>query len=101
MDLKIEITKLYSLHEASRQLDHAVRKYDAADTDWRPFSPTRFIYSYFTFNSIYNFDWHASLKQEKALKWEPDEKNRRRLQMIQSKATNYGVDARASVREAV
>lgn len=73
MDLKIEITKLYGLCEASKMLDHAVRQISAQARDWRPFSPSRFVYSYFTLNSIYGFDWVPSVKQEKAVHWEPDE----------------------------
>jgi len=76
VDLKIEITKLYGLCEASKMLDHAVKRIDAQAMDWRPFSPSRFVYSYFTLNSIYGFDWHSSVKQERAVRWEPNEAGR-------------------------
>lgn len=72
MDLNIEITKLYALYAASKMLDHAVRRIGSRDTDWHPFSPSRFVYSYFTLNSIYGFDWHSSVDQGKALHWEPN-----------------------------
>ena len=30
------------------------------DTDWKLFEPSKFIYSYFTFNMIYEIDWIES-----------------------------------------
>jgi len=76
IDLSIELNKLYSLYEASTILDHAVKEIDRELADWRPFSPSRFIYSYFTFNSIYGFDWQNCVEKQSAINWEPDEKRR-------------------------
>lgn len=69
MDLKIELTKLYSLHIASLKLEHAIREHKQSAL-WQPFSPSRFIYAFFAFNSIYNFDWEKSFQKFTPLVWE-------------------------------
>ena len=74
MDLKIEIRKLYALHEATIRFDHAIK--EAGQTVWTDFTPSRFIYAFFTFNSIYSFDWETSFNQKEATKWIPDEARR-------------------------
>jgi len=86
VDLKIELTKLYSLHKAATLLDHAVREVNIDGVDWRPFSPSRFVYSYFAFNSLYSFDWDASVRERKAMFWEPDANDRRPKEIKQIKA---------------
>lgn len=70
MDLNIELTKLYSLHKASMLLEHGVRENGQLSLPWRPFVPSRFVYAYFTFNSIYSFDWKTSFSENKSDKWE-------------------------------
>ncbi|NBC11484.1 MAG: hypothetical protein GVY24_07100 [Planctomycetes bacterium] len=70
MDLKIEIRKLYALHEATIQYDHAVRTMN--QLTWSEFAPSRFIYAFFTFNSIYSYNWKSSFCKEKAIKWDAD-----------------------------
>jgi len=67
MDLKIEIRKLAALHEATIRLEHAVR--DVGQTEWNEFAPSRFVYAFFTFNSIYSFNWEDSFKERKAITW--------------------------------
>jgi hypothetical protein len=70
MDLKIEVRKLYALHEATVRLDHAIR--EDSEADWTAFAPSRFIYAFFTFNAIYSFDWKSSFHARKAVPWSPD-----------------------------
>ena len=74
MDLKIEIRKLYALHEATIRLDHAIK--EIGQTKWTEFTPSRFIYAFFTFNSIYSFDWRTSFGKKKAIRWSADENNK-------------------------
>lgn len=76
MDLKIELRKLFALHEACRLLDHGVRETRASQLEWRRFAPSRFVYAFFTFDSIYSYDWASSFREAKALAWPPDDKNR-------------------------
>jgi len=74
MDLKIEIRKLYALHAATIRFDHAIK--EAGQTAWTDFTPSRFIYAFFTFNSIYSFDWEKSFRQNEAITWSTDEGER-------------------------
>ncbi|TKJ32888.1 MAG: hypothetical protein CEE38_21955 [Planctomycetes bacterium B3_Pla] len=69
IDLKIELTKLFALHKASITLDHAVRESATPNLDWRLFRPSKFIYSYFAFNSIYSFDWEKSIELYSPMRW--------------------------------
>lgn len=50
---------LKHIHKASATLKHAIWK----NEEWQSFIPTYFIYSYFTFNTLYNIDWSESLKR--------------------------------------
>jgi hypothetical protein len=75
-DAKIEITKLYSIFMASRQIEHAARDATGPQVTWKPFAPTRFIYAYFAFNSLYSIDWKQSATIRKAVQWVPDEAGR-------------------------
>jgi hypothetical protein len=72
-DANIEITKLYSIFMASRQIEHAARVVTRPRMAWRQFAPTRFIYAYFAFNSLYSIDWKQSTTIGKAVQWVPDE----------------------------
>jgi len=84
MDLKIEIRKLNAIHEATIRFDHAIK--ESGKTGWTDFTPSRFIYAFFTFNSIYSFDWEESFKGKEALKWHPDGKGRVPTEVDQFKA---------------
>lgn len=83
MDLKIELRKLYALHEACRSLDHGVRD---ARSAWRSFAPSRFVYAYFTFDSIYSYDWALSLAEGEPLPWRSDDSGRHLREEEQIKA---------------
>jgi hypothetical protein len=74
-DLKIEIRKLFALHEATVRLEHGVREVVHTENAWRLFIPSRFVYAFFAFNSIYGFDWQSSFNKQKAIRWQPDEEN--------------------------
>jgi hypothetical protein len=74
VDLKIEIRKLYALHEATIRFDHAIK--EAGQTAWTDFTPSRFIYAFFTFNSIYSFDWEKCFSEKESITWSADEAER-------------------------
>jgi len=50
------IHQLWGLHKICLEREHGINKED----DWEIFEPTKFIYSYFSFNSIYSYDWEKS-----------------------------------------
>ena len=46
------------VHEGVRSMKHGIRQ----DGEWIDYYPTYFIYSFFAFNSLYNYDWETSLR---------------------------------------
>jgi len=92
-DMMIDLTKLYSLHQASLDLDHAIREASSPELDWRPFSPSRFVYSFFTFNSIYSFNWKESIRTNSSRSWEKDSEGRRPEEIDQAKSlVDFSID---------
>ena len=70
--LKKDMADLEVLHRDSASLEHAIRKYD---NQWHEFLPSRFIYSFFTFNTLYSIDWEKSLRAGKLVSYDDtDEK---------------------------
>ena len=56
--LKKDMADLEVLHRDSASLEHAIRKYD---DQCHEFLPSRFVYSFFTFNTLYSIDWKERL----------------------------------------
>ena len=53
----LEVVKdLKVLHEGAASIEHAIKK-----PEWRSYSPTRFLYSFFAFNALYSVNWGTSL----------------------------------------
>ena len=71
MDLKIEIRKLAAVHAAATRLEHAAR--EVGQTQWNDFAPSRFVYAFFTFNSIYSFNWEKSFNEGRAITWKSED----------------------------
>lgn len=55
---------LYLLHEAACGVEHGIRQ-----GKWKVFEPTKFIYSYFSFNTYYSINWIESVKKKKLNYW--------------------------------
>ena len=72
IDLRIELTQLYGLNKAATVLEHAIRV--KSESPWYPYAPSRFVYAFFTFNSIYLYDWETSFLEKTAVKWKPEPK---------------------------
>ena len=70
--LRKDMADLEVLHRDSASLEHAIRKYDDR---WHEFLPSRFVYSFFTFNTLYSVDWEKSLRTGKLVSYDDtDEK---------------------------
>lgn len=52
-----ELKDLYRLHIVTKDFKHII-EYEPGS--WKMFEPSKFVYSYFAFNSFYNFDWQKS-----------------------------------------
>jgi len=46
----------------AKQLDHGITD---GEREWRLFEPTKFIYSFFTFNMLYEIDWKETLSRDR------------------------------------
>jgi hypothetical protein len=54
-----ELKDLHRLHLVTKDFKHII-EYEPGS--WKMFEPSKFVYAYFAFNSFYNFDWEASVK---------------------------------------
>jgi uncharacterized protein YutE (UPF0331/DUF86 family) len=61
-DLSSFVKNIDLSHLFSYKLNHGI---STGETDWKLFEPSKFIYSYFTFNMIYEIDWIESYKMQK------------------------------------
>lgn len=54
-----ELKDLHRLHLVTKDFKHII-EYEPGS--WKMFEPSKFVYAYFAFNTFYNFDWEASVK---------------------------------------
>ena len=62
LDSKLGIYR--TIHKEAAQINHGIeiKNVKTHEYEWVDYTPTRFIYSFFTFNTLYNIDWHNSLR---------------------------------------
>jgi hypothetical protein len=60
--IKIEedLKDLHRLHLITKDFNHII-EYEKGS--WKLFEPSKFVYSYFAFNTFYNFDWNNTIKK--------------------------------------
>jgi len=54
-----EIKDLHRLHLVTKDFKHII-EYEKGS--WKMFEPSKFVYSYFAFNSFYNYNWQKSFE---------------------------------------
>ncbi len=59
-DIIDQIKNLHKLHCVTKDFNHIIEYQPGS---WKRFEPTKFVYSYFAFNTLYNYDWEASIKE--------------------------------------
>ena len=57
-NLKEEIKDLHRLHLVTKDFKHII-EYEPGS--WKMFEPSKFVYSFFAFNTFYNFDWQETV----------------------------------------
>jgi hypothetical protein len=57
-----ELKDLHRLHLVTKDFNHII-EYEPGS--WKMFEPSKFVYAYFAFNTFYNFDWEASVENNK------------------------------------
>lgn len=61
------------LHQSVSSLEHVMREErdeGQMQKEFDPYEPTFFIYTYFTFNTIFSYDWEKSLEACELVEWE-------------------------------
>ena len=84
--LKKDMADLEVLHRDSASLKHAIREYD---DQWHQFTPSRFIYTFFTFNTLYTIDWKVSLVKGKIVCYDDEDYPRKSEDEKFSDANRY------------
>ena len=54
-----QISDLHRLHCVTKDFNHIIEYQTGA---WKMFKPSKFIYAYFAFNTLYNYDWPKSIE---------------------------------------
>jgi hypothetical protein len=70
--LRDQIDELYAVHYLCMNIDHGIQY---SLRPWKLFIPSSFVYSFFTFNTIYSFDWIESFAHKKPIEWKSEESN--------------------------
>lgn len=56
--LEDTLNQIYALQKTNKSYQHGIRENKCEiDNGWKEFEPTNFIYAFFVFNYIYNYDW--------------------------------------------
>jgi hypothetical protein len=64
-----QIKNLHKVHCVTKDFNHII-EYETGS--WKMFEPSKFIYSYFAFNTFYNFDWENSIKNKRLVPYDID-----------------------------
>lgn len=68
--LKSQMHNLQVLHQDLASLEHAIRD---NDDKWQEFTPSRFIYTFFTFNTLYTIDWEESFAKGELISYDDED----------------------------
>jgi hypothetical protein len=64
-----QIDELYAVHCLCMNINHGIQ---FSNRQWKLFIPSSFVYSFFTFNTIYSFDWFKTCELEQPVSWDSD-----------------------------
>lgn len=63
--LREQLNDLYQLQMAAREIEHGVNT-----GGWKLFKPSKFVYAFFTFNTLYSINWKSSKAKQILTPWE-------------------------------
>lgn len=72
-----ELKDLHRLHVVTKDFKHII-EYEPGS--WKMFEPSKFVYAYFAFNTFYNFDWEASIKNKQLTHFSKDIGNEKEVE---------------------
>lgn len=69
--MKKEIKDLHKLHSVTKDFNHII---EYRPGSWKMFEPSKFIYSFFAFNTFYNYDWNESIESKNLVAYSMENK---------------------------
>lgn len=80
---------LHRLHLVTKDFKHII-EYEPGS--WKMFEPSKFVYSYFAFNTFYNFDWKGSIEQKDLITHQMIEIDGKEQQLSESQRFKLMID---------
>lgn len=65
-----EIKDLHKLHIVTKDFNHIIEYQPGS---WKMFEPSKFIYSFFAFNALYNYNWTETIKHKELVTFSIEE----------------------------
>ena len=59
-----EIKDLHKLHSVTKDFNHIIEYQPGS---WKMFEPSKFIYSFFAFNTLYNYNWQETIERKELI----------------------------------
>jgi hypothetical protein len=69
ININSQIDELYAVHILCKNIEHGIQY---SNKPWKLFIPSNFVYAFFTFNTIYSFDWETSFEAKQIKGWVSD-----------------------------
>jgi hypothetical protein len=65
-----EIKDLHKLHSVTKDFNHIIEYQPGS---WKMFEPSKFIYSFFAFNTLYNYNWTETIERKELVTFSMEE----------------------------
>lgn len=66
------IETLFTIHLDTASSEHGIRTIREQDGKYKKFTPTSFVYAFFEFNILYNYDWNLSVTNKRLIAYDDD-----------------------------
>lgn len=66
------IETMFTIHVDTASTEHGIRTI-GAEGGYRKFTPTSFVYAFFEFNILYNYDWYQSINKGRLIAFDDDD----------------------------
>ena len=82
------IDDVYKLHLISKNINHGIGTGYHGINQWRLFEPSRFVYAFFAYNTIYSINWRKTVEKNEIINWDannPNDTINREVRMSETK----------------
>jgi len=83
-----KLNQIYRISQLSKYYEHGIK----GDIDWLNFMPTKFIYSYFNFNTLYSINWYKSFQSTEIITFRGESKANNKSDLYQIEKINKLID---------